>query len=96
MTLMEANTHFCSIANIPFNQLFEPETMANITKDKGRAGKLLERALGLANTNSNIDFEDGELKTNKCDANGYPKETVAITQISSHIEELIANIGSKP
>ena len=92
MTLMEANVHFLSIANVPFKQLFEADTMAGIVRDKGRAGKLLERALGLANTNVNRDFEDGELKTNKCDANGKPRETVAITQISSHIDDLIAAV----
>ena len=42
-------------------------------------------------SSKNIDFEDGELKTNKCDADGNPKETVFITQISSIIDELIAD-----
>ena len=37
----------------------------------------------------NLDFDDGELKTNKCDNAGNPKETVFITQISSVIDELI-------
>lgn len=92
MTLMEANTHFHSIANVPFIELFTEDTMAGIVRDKGRAGKLLKRALGLANTTSNRDFEDGELKTNKCDANGKPLETIAITQISSHIDDLIAAV----
>lgn len=92
MTLMEANVHFHSIANVPFSELFTEDTMTGIVRDKGRAGKLLERALGLANTTSNRDFEDGELKTNKCDANGKPRETVAITQISSHIDDLIAAV----
>ena len=36
-----------------------------------------------------MDFEDGELKTNKCDASGKPKETVFITQIAGVIDELI-------
>lgn len=34
-------------------------------------------------------FSNGELKTNKCDAAGNPRETVFITQISSVIDELI-------
>ena len=90
MTLMEANAHFHSIVNIPFGELFTKDVLAGIAKDKGRTGKLLERALGLANTTSNLDFEDGELKTSKCDANGKSRETVAISRISSHIEDLIA------
>ena len=92
MKLNEANIHFHSIANVPFKQLFSAEDMAGIVQDKGRAGKLLERALGLANTNVNRDFEDGELKTNKCNAAGVPQETIAITQISSHIDDLIAAV----
>lgn len=92
MKLIEANMHFHSIANIPFKKLFEAEALNGIIQDKGRAGKLLERALGLANTNVNRDFEDGELKTNKCDINGRPQETIAITQVSSHIDDLIAAI----
>ena len=92
MKLNEANVHFNSIANIPFEQLFSTDDMEGIIRDKGRAGKLLERALGLANTNVNRDFEDGELKTNKCNAKGIPQETIAITQISSHIDELIAAV----
>ena len=40
-------------------------------------------------SNTNLDFDDGELKTNKCDSVGNPRETVFITQISSVIDELI-------
>ena len=50
----------------------------------------MELALGMKLTSRNLDFEDGELKTNKCDANGKPLETTFITQISSIIDELLA------
>ena len=89
MTLTNANIHFNAIANQAFGSLFSTEQMSDIIRNKGRSGQLLEKALGLANTNVNRDFEDGELKTNKCDASGKPLETIAITQISSHIEDLI-------
>lgn len=92
MKLNEANVHFHSIANTPFKTLFSSNEMIGIVRNKGRSGQLLELALGLANTNLNLDFEDGELKTNKCDASGKPLETIAITQISSHIEDLIAAV----
>lgn len=92
MTLSEANIHFHSIARVPFDTLFSKSEMSDIIINKGRAGQLLELALGLANTNVNRDFDDGELKTNKCDANGKPLETIAITQISSHIEDLIQTV----
>lgn len=89
MILNEANVHFNSVANIPFKNLFSEEAMNDIIRNKGKAGQLLEKTLGLANTSSNLDFEDGEMKTNKCDSTGKPLETVAITQISSHIDDLI-------
>lgn len=92
MKLNEANSYFRSIANVPFEKLFSAEDLSGIIRDKGRAGKLLERAIGLANTSANRDFEDGELKTNKCNASGNPLETIAITQISSHIDDLIAAV----
>lgn len=40
-------------------------------------------------SNTHLDFEDGELKTNKCDSNGKPKETIFITQTASIIDDLI-------
>ena len=91
MTLQDASIQSVQIANIPFGTLFSEEELRYAILDKGKIGKVLERALGLRNGPSNKDFIDGELKTNKCKANGEPMETIAITQISSHIEELIAN-----
>ena len=85
MKLSEGNIHFNSIANIPFSTLFSEESMSDIIRNKGKGGQLLELAIGLANTNTNRDFDDGELKTNKCNSDGKPMETMAITQISSHI-----------
>ena len=41
--------------------------------------------------NSLIDFEDGELKTNKTASNGNPLETIAVTQISGIIDQLISD-----
>ena len=90
MTLEEASARSVRIANIPLGELFSQEEMAYALMDKGKIGKLLERALGLQNGISNLDFIDGELKSNKCKFSGEPSETIAITQISSHIEELIA------
>ena len=42
-------------------------------------------------SNTNRDFEDGELKTNKCDETSNPKETIFITQVSSMIDDLLQN-----
>ena len=89
MKLQEACEKFNSLAGIRFGELFSPSDMDMIIINKGKTGQLLELALGMHLSSTNLDFEDGELKTNKCDAHGNPKETVFITQISSVIDELI-------
>lgn len=89
MKLKEAQKKIIDICNIPFSDLFNEDDFALIKKNKGKTGQLLELALGKKLSNANLDFEDGELKTNKCDASGNPKETVFITQISGIIDELI-------
>lgn len=63
--------------------------MNMIITNKGKTGQLLEFSLGMHLSNTNRDFEDGELKTNKCDACGNPLETIFITQVSSVIDDLI-------
>ena len=89
MRLQEACEKFNSLAGIKFGELFSSSDMDMIIVNKGKTGQLLELALGMNLSSTNLDFEDGELKTNKCDASGNPKETVFITQISSVIDELI-------
>lgn len=89
MLLGEAKDRLNQISGIPFGKLFSSQEMQTIIINKGKAGQLLEIALGLGLSNRNLDFEDGELKTNKCDVHGDPCETVFITQISGIIDELI-------
>lgn len=89
MRLQEACEKFNSLAGIRFGELFSSSDMDMIIVNKGKTGQLLELALGMHLSSTNLDFEDGELKTNKCDSMGNPKETVFITQISSVIDELI-------
>ena len=55
-----------------------------------RTGQLLELTIGLSLSNTTLDFEDGELKTNKCDRNGKPLETMFITQTASIMDELLS------
>ncbi|NLK43059.1 MAG: DNA mismatch repair protein MutH [Tissierellia bacterium] len=73
-----------------FGDIFTEEQMKDIIKAKGRSGQLLELLLGLENSSKLLDFENGELKTNKCDRLGKPLETMFIMQISSIIDELLA------
>lgn len=89
MRLQDACDKFNSLAGIRFGELFSSSDMDMIIINKGKTGQLLELALGMHLSSTNLDFEDGELKTNKCDVYGNPKETVFITQISSVIDELI-------
>ena len=89
MKLKEAQEKILTICNIPFSELFDEEDFPMIIKNKGKTGQLLEMALGKKLDNCNLDFEDGELKSNKCDASGKPLETVFITQIASVIDELL-------
>lgn len=89
MKLKEAQEKILTICNIPFSELFDEEDFPMIIKNKGKVGQLLEMALGKKLDSCNLDFEDGELKSNKCDASGKPLETVFITQISRVIDELL-------
>lgn len=89
MKLKEAQEKIINLCHIPFSEIFSEEDFLTIIKNKGKTGQLLELALGKKLDNFNIDFEDGELKSNKCDITGKPLETVFITQISSVIDELL-------
>ena len=91
MKLNEAREKLNEISNRPFDIIFSPEDLKTIRINKGKTGQLLELALGMNLSTTNLDFEDGELKTNKCDAHGNPKETIFITQINSIIDDLIEN-----
>lgn len=89
MKLKEAQFKIINLCNVPFSEIFNEEDFETIIKNKGKTGQLLELALGKKLDSFNIDFEDGELKSNKCDATGKPLETVFITQIASIIDELL-------
>jgi DNA mismatch repair protein MutH len=65
MKLNEAKRRLDSIVNVPFVEWMSPKQLEGIIRNKGKTGQLLEIALGLKNTPNKLDFEDGELKTNK-------------------------------
>lgn len=67
MRLEEACVRFNKLAGIRFKELFNQDDMDMIITNKGKTGQLLELALGIHLSSTNLDFEDGELKTNKCD-----------------------------
>ncbi len=92
MKLHEAHNRLLHLSGVPFSELFSEKDFDSIVRNKGKTGQLLELALGMHLSSSNLDFEDGELKTNKCDASGRPLETVFITQISSVIDDLLTEL----
>lgn len=92
MKLIEAQTKIEQLAFIPFKGYLSPTQVedAMMIINKGRTGQLLELTIGLNLSNTTLDFEDGELKTNKCDRFGKPLETMFITQTASIIDELLS------
>lgn len=74
----------------PFRELLAGHP-ADLTTNKGHAGQLLEKYIGLSLGNQLIDFEDGELKTNKTSPNGAPIETIAVTQIANSIDDMLSD-----
>lgn len=92
MRLFEAKEKLSPLVGIRFSELFTQDELQYIKINKGKTGQLLELSLDMKLSNTNKDFEDGELKSNKCDALGNPKETIFITQISSMFDDLIRGI----
>ncbi len=82
MKLKDAKEKIDKLANIPFSDYLSEEQVgdAMMIINKGKTGQLLELTIGLDLSNTPLDFEDGELKTNKCNRMGKPKETMFITQ----------------
>lgn len=92
MKLIEAQKLIDKLAYIPFKEYLSPEQVqdAMMIINKGKTGQLLELTIGLNLSNTTLDFDDGELKTNKCDRTGKPLETMFITQTASIIDELLS------
>jgi len=92
MKLIDAQARIEKLAHIPFKEYLSPTQIedAMMKINKGKTGQLLELTIGLNLSNTTLDFEDGELKTNKCDRTGKPLETMFITQTASIIDELLS------
>lgn len=91
---MRIDEGYSIISKIPaktFGQMFTEQQMKDIRKNKGKSGQLLETViLNLKLSNRHLDFEDGELKSNKVKCDGSPSETIAICQINRIFDKLIA------
>lgn len=88
---MKLTDVFCKLPDFyykPFSDLKLQEDLTGFTINKGNTGQFLQQLLDMPNNSNLTDFDDGELKTNKADKNGTPKETMFITQISKDFDEL--------
>ena len=92
MKILDAKLKIEKLANIPFKEYLSPAQIedAEMIINKGKTGQLLELTIGLNLSNTTLDFEDGELKTNKSNSLGQPTQTMFITQIASIIDELLS------
>ena len=93
MNLSDAYNALLTKVNVPFGQYMTAEQLSNIehANNKGIVGQIIEDVLGLPHTSTLLDFDDGELKTNKCN-HVSPVETIAVTQISTGIDDLLDNV----
>jgi DNA mismatch repair protein MutH len=94
MTLNEALPLLEKACGKPFRELFagHPE---DLRTNKGHAGQLLLKYIGLKLDCNLCDFEDGELKTNKACPDSSPRETMFITQISEQFNTLVCDEAVK-
>ncbi len=60
--------------------------------NKGIVGQIVERKIGVKLSSDLLDFENGELKSNKF-LNGRPAETLAVTQVGHILEEIAREIS---
>ena len=90
MKLNEALPRLEAACGKTFRELFagHPD---DLRTNKGHVGQLLLRYAGLELDSHLLDFEDGELKTNKALPNSSPLETMFITQISEQIDTLVSD-----
>ena len=79
-----------SLTHRPFREFLSVRDMNLMRRNKGRAGQLLERSIGLAHSTALTDFTVGDLKSYKCDRIGEPRETMAIHSVGDEIDLLVA------
>jgi DNA mismatch repair endonuclease MutH len=60
--------------------------------NKGAVGQIVERKIGINLSSDLLDFEDGELKSNKF-LRGKPAETLAVTQVGHILPEIEGEIS---
>ena len=87
MLLEDALKLICALEGKPLGSISTPDII-----NKGSVGQIIERAIGVDLSSDLLDFENGELKSNKFLA-GAPAETLAVTQIGHILNEIHAEIS---
>ena len=90
MILAEGLKRIAPYVGKRFSEFLDSKQLLDLHTNKGNVGQILELLIGLPNSSRRLDFEDGELKTNKCDRSGNPKETIFITQVGTRLDEVLA------
>lgn len=80
--LQEALEKILELEGTRLGEIGDPDLV-----NKGIAGQIVEKQIGLNLSSDLLDFEDGELKSNKF-VNGKPKETLAVTQVGHILAEI--------
>jgi len=92
LTVSEVLPALESIAGKRFGDFMPPSRLAALRGggniNKGMVGQVLEQVLGVGNSTRTLDLADGELKTHKSTPAGVPQETVAVTMVSTIIDEM--------
>jgi DNA mismatch repair protein MutH len=90
MKLNDALPLLENVVGIRFGDLFK-DLPDDLKTNKGNVGQLLLIHIGLKLDSNLKDFDDGELKTNKSDQHGKPRETMFITQVSRQIDDYVSS-----
>jgi DNA mismatch repair protein MutH len=86
ISLEEAIEKIHNLEGKRFSDIATPDLI-----NKGSAGQIIEKAIGLDLSSDLLDFTDGELKSNKF-LRGKPAETLAVTQVGHTLEEISKSV----
>ncbi|MFT6398105.1 MAG: DNA mismatch repair protein MutH [Bradymonadia bacterium] len=88
-SLAEAHANSAGLVGCRFGELFPSAVIGAMQVNKGGAGQAIERLLGVASGGRGRDFRDGELKTFRCDVDGYPIESIGLLQFGARFDKLL-------
>ena len=87
MYLEDALKRIIALEGMKIGDIGQPDLV-----NKGIVGQIIEKEIGLDLSSDLLDFEDGELKSNKF-LHGKPSETLAVTQVGHILPEIQSEIA---